>query len=51
MLDRTLSFSIGFQITQDFTAGIGILLTWILTTGVWDDTGEWLDEASWNDGI
>lgn len=50
-MNRTLSFSIGFQITQDFTDGLGLLLLWILSTGFWEDTGEWLDEASWNDGI
>ena len=50
-LNRTLSFALGFQITQNFTAGVGLLLTWILVTGFWDDDGEWLDEAFWNDGV
>lgn len=51
MLNRTLSFAIGYQITQDFTGNGGLILNWILTTGFWDDTGEWLDEATWNDGV
>lgn len=50
MWNRTLSNAIGFQITQDVTGG-GVVLFWVLTTGFWDDAGEWLDESTWNDGV
>lgn len=24
---------------------------WILTSGSWDDSGRWLDQAEWDDGV
>lgn len=51
MIKPALSLKIGTFITEKFTAGIGLLLTWILFTGFWDDTGVWEDEATWNDGV
>jgi hypothetical protein len=26
-------------------------LTWILTTGFWDDSAQWIDTELWNDGV
>jgi len=31
-------------------AWIGLVSNWILSTGVWRDEGEWIDEETWNDG-
>ncbi len=29
---------------------IPVTSNWILATGVWRDEGEWIDDATWNDG-
>ena len=32
-----------------FPTGGGVIDTWILKTGVWDDTGKWNDTSNWKD--
>lgn len=27
------------------------LTEWVLSTGLWNDSGIWLDEQTWNDGV
>ena len=43
----------GYLITKLIAAGYNVVLIaldWILKTGSWDDTGFWVDSATWNDG-
>jgi len=43
----------GYLITKLISNGyrvILIALEWILETGVWNDLGDWIDTAEWNDG-
>lgn len=39
-------------ISLGLSGGVAILIivgTWILAANAWDDSGVWLDSASWND--
>jgi hypothetical protein len=47
------SNSKGYLITKLIAAGyqvINIAIEWILETGSWNDFGDWVDSALWNDG-
>lgn len=48
-----LGLALGFnkEVKSNSTGGTPPADPWILTGGIWNDSGIWIDEETWNDGV